>query len=86
MRSSVSVILSSPTPDPNMSRPDYDQTIHDHAALLVLVRHIGMYWVYDENNSAFRANAHFTSISLQEKNYPSNILTNISSELIKYQS
>lgn len=41
MRSAVSVILSSPTPDPNMSRPDYDQTIHDHAALLILVRHIG---------------------------------------------
>ncbi|XP_075217129.1 trafficking protein particle complex subunit brun isoform X2 [Lycorma delicatula] len=41
MRSSVSVILSSPTPDPNMSHPDYDQTTHDHAALLVLVKHLG---------------------------------------------
>ncbi|XP_039275687.1 protein brunelleschi isoform X4 [Nilaparvata lugens] len=41
MRSSVSVILSSPTPDPNMSHPDYEQTPHDHAAILVLVKHIG---------------------------------------------
>lgn len=44
MRSAVSVILSSPAPDPNMSRPDYDQTIHDHAALLILVRHLGKYF------------------------------------------
>lgn len=44
MRSAVSVILSSPAPDPNMSRPDYDQTIHDHAALLILVRHLGNYF------------------------------------------
>lgn len=41
MRSAVSVILSSPPPDPNMSRPDYEQTIHDHAAILILVRHLG---------------------------------------------
>lgn len=41
MRSAVSVILSSPTPDPNMSRPDYEQVIHDHAAILILVRHLG---------------------------------------------
>lgn len=41
MRSSVSVILSSPTPDPNMSRPDFDQTVHDHAAILIVVRHLG---------------------------------------------
>lgn len=41
MRSSVSVILSSPTPDPNMSVPDYEQNAHDHASLLILVKHIG---------------------------------------------
>lgn len=41
MRSAVSVILSSPTPDPNMSRPDFEQTIHDHAAIQILVRHLG---------------------------------------------
>ncbi|KAG8254539.1 hypothetical protein J6590_005088 [Homalodisca vitripennis] len=41
MRSSVSVILSSPTPDTNMSHPDYDQNAHDHATLLVLVKQIG---------------------------------------------
>lgn len=44
MRSAVSVILSSPAPDPNMSRPDYDQIIHDHAALLILIRHLGEYF------------------------------------------
>ncbi|XP_066993209.1 protein brunelleschi [Anabrus simplex] len=41
MRSSVSVILSSPAPDTSMSHPDYEQTAHDHAAMLVLVKHIG---------------------------------------------
>lgn len=41
MRSSVSYILSSSTSEPNMSHPDYDQYSHDHAALLVLVKHIG---------------------------------------------
>ncbi|KAJ8925963.1 hypothetical protein NQ315_009816 [Exocentrus adspersus] len=41
MRSSVSYILSSSTSEPNMSHPDYEQYSHDHAALLVLVRHIG---------------------------------------------
>ena len=41
MRSSVSVILSSPTPDPNMSHPDYEQNAHDHAAILILVKHLG---------------------------------------------
>lgn len=41
MRSSVSVILSSPTPDPNMSHPDYEQNAHDHAAVLILVKHLG---------------------------------------------
>lgn len=41
MRSSVSVILSSPTPDPNMSRPDYMQTVYDHSAFLILVRQLG---------------------------------------------
>nr|CAD7258324.1 unnamed protein product [Timema shepardi] len=41
MRSSVSVILSSPIPDSNMSHPDYEQTAHDHAAILVLVKHTG---------------------------------------------
>ncbi|XP_063226452.1 protein brunelleschi isoform X2 [Bacillus rossius redtenbacheri] len=41
MRSSVSVILSSPVPDSNMSHPDYEQTAHDHAALLVLLKLTG---------------------------------------------
>lgn len=41
MRSSVSYILSSTSSEPNMSHPDYEQYTHDHAALLVLVRHIG---------------------------------------------
>jgi hypothetical protein len=41
MRSSVSVILSSPAPDTSMSHPDYDQTAHDHAAILLLVKHVG---------------------------------------------
>lgn len=41
MRSSVSYILSSTTSEPNMSHPDYEQFSHDHASLLVLVKHIG---------------------------------------------
>ncbi|KAL1123080.1 hypothetical protein AAG570_002168 [Ranatra chinensis] len=41
MRSSVSVILSSPVQDPNMSHPDYEQTAHHHASLLILVKHLG---------------------------------------------
>ncbi|XP_066594178.1 protein brunelleschi [Prorops nasuta] len=41
MRSAISVILSSPVPDNKMSCPDYEQTSHDHAALLLLVRPIG---------------------------------------------
>ncbi|XP_050306114.1 protein brunelleschi [Anthonomus grandis grandis] len=41
MRSSVSYILSTSVNEPNMSHPDYDQISHDHAALLVLVKHIG---------------------------------------------
>ncbi|XP_017781590.1 PREDICTED: protein brunelleschi [Nicrophorus vespilloides] len=41
MRSSVSYILSSSTTEPNMSHPDYEQYSHDHAALLILIRHIG---------------------------------------------
>lgn len=41
MRSSVSYILSSSTSEPNMSHPDYEQYSHDHAAVLVLVKHIG---------------------------------------------
>ncbi|BES92168.1 trafficking protein particle complex 9 [Nesidiocoris tenuis] len=41
MRSAVSVILSSPLPDPNMSHPDYEQTYHHHANLLILVKHVG---------------------------------------------
>jgi len=41
MRSAVSVILSAPTPESNMSHPDYRQTAHDHASLLILVRHLG---------------------------------------------
>lgn len=43
MRSSVSVILSSPTPDTNMSHPDYEQNAHDHATLLILIKQIGKY-------------------------------------------
>ncbi|KAF2898541.1 hypothetical protein ILUMI_07633 [Ignelater luminosus] len=41
MRSSVSYILSSTTSEPNMSHPDYEQYSHDHAALLILVKHLG---------------------------------------------
>jgi len=41
MRSAVSVILSAPTPESNMSHPDYKQTAHDHASFLILVRHLG---------------------------------------------
>ncbi|KAL1513674.1 hypothetical protein ABEB36_003053 [Hypothenemus hampei] len=41
MRSSVSYILSTNTSEPNMSHPDYDQISHDHAALLILIKHIG---------------------------------------------
>ncbi|XP_003400188.1 protein brunelleschi isoform X1 [Bombus terrestris] len=41
MRSAISVILSSPVPDNKMSHPDYEQTAHDHAALLLLLRPIG---------------------------------------------
>ncbi|XP_066262236.1 protein brunelleschi [Euwallacea similis] len=41
MRSSVSYILSTNTTEPNMSHPDYEQISHDHAALLILVKHIG---------------------------------------------
>lgn len=42
MRSAVSVILSSPVQDPNMSHPDYEQTYHHHSALLILVKHLGL--------------------------------------------
>lgn len=42
MRSSVSQILSSPAPDNKMSQPDYEQTAHDHAALLLLLKPIGV--------------------------------------------
>lgn len=41
MRSAVSAILSAPAPESNMSHPDYRQTAHDHAALLIMVRHLG---------------------------------------------
>ncbi|KAH1014537.1 hypothetical protein HUJ05_012391 [Dendroctonus ponderosae] len=41
MRSSISYILSTSSAEPNMSHPDYDQISHDHAALLILVKHIG---------------------------------------------
>ncbi|KZC10481.1 Protein brunelleschi [Dufourea novaeangliae] len=41
MRSAISVILSSPVPDNKMSHPDYEQTAHDHAALLLLLKPIG---------------------------------------------
>ncbi|CAG0899462.1 unnamed protein product, partial [Cyprideis torosa] len=37
MRSSLSVILSSPAPDFSMSFPDYSQTAQDHRSLLILV-------------------------------------------------
>ncbi|KAF7271855.1 hypothetical protein GWI33_015332 [Rhynchophorus ferrugineus] len=41
MRSSVSYILSTGPTEPNMSHPDYEQFSHDHAALLILLKHIG---------------------------------------------
>ncbi|KAL6263112.1 hypothetical protein P5V15_005912 [Pogonomyrmex californicus] len=41
MRSAISVILSSPVPDNKMSHPDYEQTAHDHAALLLLLKPVG---------------------------------------------
>ena len=41
MRSALSVILSSPLPDNKMSQPDYEQTAHDHATILVLLKSIG---------------------------------------------
>lgn len=41
MRSSVSYILSTSVSEPNMSHPDYEQYSHDHAAILILVKHIG---------------------------------------------
>lgn len=41
MRAAVSVLLSSPVPDNKMSYPDYEQTAHDHAALLILLKPIG---------------------------------------------
>lgn len=41
MRAAVSVLLSSPVPDIKMSYPDYEQTAHDHAALLILLKPIG---------------------------------------------
>lgn len=43
----MSVILSGSAPDQSMSYPDYDQTPHDHSALLVVVRHIGMLIHYE---------------------------------------
>ena len=41
MRAAVSVLLSSPVTDNKMSHPDYEQTAHDHAALLILLKPIG---------------------------------------------
>ncbi|KAF2361387.1 TRAPP II complex Trs120 [Trinorchestia longiramus] len=41
MRSSVSVILSSPPPDTTMSYPDYQAHPHQHRSLLVLVAPLG---------------------------------------------
>ena len=41
MRSSVSVILSSPPPDVSMSYPDYDTHPLHHHTLLVLVKQVG---------------------------------------------
>lgn len=41
MRSSISYILSTSSAEPNMSHPDYEQISHDHAALLILVKHVG---------------------------------------------
>ncbi|XP_014204812.1 protein brunelleschi isoform X2 [Copidosoma floridanum] len=38
MRSALSVILSSPVPDNKMSHPDYEQTAHDHATILILLK------------------------------------------------
>ncbi|XP_012285614.1 protein brunelleschi [Orussus abietinus] len=42
MRAAVSIILSSPVPDVKMSHPDYEQTAHDHAALLLLLKPVGV--------------------------------------------
>ncbi|KAK3861552.1 hypothetical protein Pcinc_028634 [Petrolisthes cinctipes] len=41
MRSSVSVILSTPPPDTTMSYPDYTTSPHHHQTLLILVRQVG---------------------------------------------
>ena len=41
MRSSVSVILSTPPPVTTMSYPDYTTSPHHHQTLLVLVRQVG---------------------------------------------
>lgn len=41
MRSALSVILSSPVPDNKMSHPDYEQTAHDHATILILLKPLG---------------------------------------------
>lgn len=53
MRSSVSVILSSPAPDTRMSHPDYDQIAQDHASILILVHHQGMQALIYSNNAVF---------------------------------
>uniref|UniRef100_A0A8D8SHD3 Trafficking protein particle complex subunit 9 n=1 Tax=Cacopsylla melanoneura TaxID=428564 RepID=A0A8D8SHD3_9HEMI len=40
MRSAVSVILSSSSPDHNMSHPDYALTIHSHTNMLLMIKHL----------------------------------------------
>lgn len=45
MRSSVSVILSTPAPESSMSHPDYEQTAHDHSSILILVKSIGKFFI-----------------------------------------
>ncbi|XP_026681214.1 protein brunelleschi [Diaphorina citri] len=40
MRSAVSVILSSSSPDPNMAHPDYSLTVQSHADMLLMIKHL----------------------------------------------
>lgn len=66
MRSSVSYILSSATSEPNMSHPDYEQFSHDHAALLVLVRHIGSQLKPKTFNKFFERISRISSVKITD--------------------
>ncbi|XP_049774968.1 protein brunelleschi [Schistocerca cancellata] len=68
MRSSVSVILSDPAPDANMSHPDYEQTAHDHAAVLVLVKQIGSQIKQKNFNRIFDRIARVNHIKVVDSN------------------